>query len=79
MNLPTPNYNKNDKYLWADYFELLCLQNSDSYLSKAEMEDRVELFMEDIIPDLMEDDFEDEIRMVNLTEDEEKDIFSGDI
>ncbi len=34
--------NSNDKHLWADYFELVCLLSSDGYLARGDIQDQAD-------------------------------------
>lgn len=76
MNLKVPKYPDYLKYLWADYFELVCLQSIDRYLSKSELEDRVELQLRDKTED-SEDVLSEMMGMENFQE--KLNNFSGDL
>lgn len=47
MSIKYPDYSNFDGHLWADFFELTCLRAVDRYLSRADMEDRVSLNIDD--------------------------------
>jgi hypothetical protein len=42
-----PNYKAFDHHLWADIFELICLNTSDHVIGTGDIEDRVRLYIED--------------------------------
>jgi hypothetical protein len=46
-----PSYSKFDLYLWADYFELVCLADKDQSLSKGQAFDLLELPLRDSLID----------------------------
>lgn len=73
MRLNLPKYNKSDRFLWADYVELLCLASIDAFISISDVEDRVEPLSKDVFIN------GDDIEFQNLTQDEKKETFWADV